>query len=75
MVFEGLGDDRNLITWNAVLSVHAQQGDVPAVVDLFIRMRWNWGLPLMGCRSLLFSLHVVILEQTPRLNFGCRGAN
>jgi pentatricopeptide repeat protein len=37
-VFEGLGDDRNLITWNAVLSAHAQQGDVPAVVELFNRM-------------------------------------
>ncbi|CAL4920685.1 unnamed protein product [Urochloa decumbens] len=37
-VFEGLGHERNLITWNAVLSVHAQQGDVQAVVEMFNRM-------------------------------------
>ncbi|XP_062209832.1 pentatricopeptide repeat-containing protein At2g03880, mitochondrial-like [Phragmites australis] len=37
-VFEGLGGDRNLITWNAVLSAHAQQGDVQAVVGLFNQM-------------------------------------
>ncbi|RLN42592.1 pentatricopeptide repeat-containing protein [Panicum miliaceum] len=37
-VFEGLGSDRNLITWNAVLSAHTQQGDVQAVVGLFDQM-------------------------------------
>jgi pentatricopeptide repeat protein len=37
-VFEGLGGDRNLITWNAVLSAHAQQGDVQAVIGLFNQM-------------------------------------
>ncbi|KAF8688069.1 hypothetical protein HU200_042436 [Digitaria exilis] len=37
-VFEGLGDDRNLITWNAVLSAHAQQGDMQAAVGLFNQM-------------------------------------
>ncbi|PWZ57010.1 Pentatricopeptide repeat-containing protein [Zea mays] len=37
-VFEGLGGDRNLITWNAVLSAHAQQGDVQEVTGLFNQM-------------------------------------
>ncbi|KAL6648824.1 hypothetical protein ACP70R_013048 [Stipagrostis hirtigluma subsp. patula] len=37
-VFESLGGDRNLITWNAVLSAHAQQGDVQTVVGLFNQM-------------------------------------
>ncbi|XP_020401127.1 LOW QUALITY PROTEIN: pentatricopeptide repeat-containing protein At2g03880, mitochondrial [Zea mays] len=37
-VFKGLGADRNLITWNTVLSAHAQQGDVQAVIGLFNQM-------------------------------------
>ncbi|KAF7051088.1 LOW QUALITY PROTEIN: hypothetical protein CFC21_059367, partial [Triticum aestivum] len=35
-VFEGLGDDRNLITWNVMLA--AQQGDVQTVNGLFHEM-------------------------------------
>ncbi|KAL6907670.1 hypothetical protein ACP4OV_002709 [Aristida adscensionis] len=38
-VFEGLGSDRNLITWNTVLSAHAQQGDVQTVAGLFSQMQ------------------------------------
>ncbi|KAL5210525.1 hypothetical protein ABZP36_006148 [Zizania latifolia] len=37
-VFEELGGDRNLITWNAVMTAHAQQGDVEAVARLFHNM-------------------------------------
>ncbi|GJN30253.1 hypothetical protein PR202_gb18544 [Eleusine coracana subsp. coracana] len=37
-LFEELGGNRNLFTWNAVLAAHAQQGDVPVVVGLFNRM-------------------------------------
>lgn len=37
-VFEGLGDDGNLITWNVMLAVHAQQGDVQTVNGLFQEM-------------------------------------
>ncbi|XP_062216823.1 pentatricopeptide repeat-containing protein At2g03880, mitochondrial-like [Phragmites australis] len=37
-VFQRLGDNQNLITWNALLSAHAQQGDVQAVIGLFNQM-------------------------------------
>uniref|UniRef100_A0A0E0MLT2 DYW domain-containing protein n=1 Tax=Oryza punctata TaxID=4537 RepID=A0A0E0MLT2_ORYPU len=37
-LFEELGGARNLITWNAVLAAHAQQGDVEAVARLFHKM-------------------------------------
>jgi pentatricopeptide repeat protein len=34
----GLSGNRNLITWNAVLAAHAQQGEVQAVARLFRQM-------------------------------------
>jgi pentatricopeptide repeat protein len=37
-VFVGLSGNRNLITWNAVLAAHAQQGEVQVVVRLFHQM-------------------------------------
>lgn len=46
-VFEGLGAGRNLITWNAVLAAHAQQGDVEAVAGLFHQMV-ELGFALVG---------------------------
>uniref|UniRef100_A0A0A9BRU3 Pentatricopeptide repeat-containing protein n=1 Tax=Arundo donax TaxID=35708 RepID=A0A0A9BRU3_ARUDO len=68
-VFEGLDDNQNLITWNAVLSAHAQQGDVQAVVGLFNQMA-ELGFAPDDLTSLLFSQHVAMLEQQVRLSFG-----
>lgn len=37
-VFDDLAGDRNLITWNAILAAHAQQGDLEKVIALFHEM-------------------------------------
>ncbi|XP_073002465.1 putative pentatricopeptide repeat-containing protein At1g68930 [Typha latifolia] len=37
-VFDGLLGDANLVTWNATLAAHAQQGDLEQAIELFDEM-------------------------------------